>query len=130
MSQPSDVIHRLVRRFPESIIVSTCGFITRDLLAVADRPKNFYLVGSMGMALPIGVGIGLANPTEHVIVLDGDGSFAMNTGASLTLGHLGLALTHVVLDNGQHESTGARPSFDSMTSAPSDGGWVTTRFSR
>lgn len=46
MSQPVQIIDRLVRRFPDAIIVSTCGFITRDLLAVADRPKNFYLVGS------------------------------------------------------------------------------------
>lgn len=108
MSQPVDAIDRLVRRFPAAIIVSTCGFITRDLLAVADRPKNFYLVGSMGMALPIGLGIALAHPTEHVVVLDGDGSFAMNAGSSLTLGSLRLAITHVVLDNGHHESTGGQ----------------------
>lgn len=108
MSQPVQVIDRLVRRFPGAIIVSTCGLITRDLLAVADRPKNFYLVGSMGMALPIGLGIALARPAEHIIVVDGDGSFAMNTGASLMLSGVDRPVTHVVLDNGHHESTGGQ----------------------
>ncbi|QWL33044.1 thiamine pyrophosphate-dependent enzyme [Rathayibacter toxicus] len=108
MLDPRDAITDLASRFPESIFVSTCGFITRDLLAVADRPKNFYLVGSMGMALPVAVGIAMTRPHDHLVVLDGDGSFAMNLGASALMGNHRLRITHAVLDNGRHESTGGQ----------------------
>ena len=95
-------------RFPASLYISTCGFITRDLYNIADRPENFYLVGSMGMAAPVGLGVALARPERHVVVLDGDGSFAMNLGVLPMIAEQRPNLVHVVLDNGAHESTGGQ----------------------
>lgn len=95
-------------RFPDSLYVSTCGFITRDLYNLDDRPENFYLVGSMGMAAPVGLGVALARPDRHVVVLDGDGSFAMNLSVLPMIAEQRPRLLHVVLDNGAHESTGGQ----------------------
>ncbi|MFD3515420.1 thiamine pyrophosphate-dependent enzyme [Streptomyces sp. NPDC058657] len=103
-----DAIRAVTEKFPTSLYVSTCGFITRDLFNIADRPKNFYLVGSMGMAAPVGLGVALARPDKHVVVLDGDGSFAMNLSVLPMLAEHAPDLVHVVLDNGLHESTGGQ----------------------
>ncbi|MFI1366314.1 thiamine pyrophosphate-dependent enzyme [Streptomyces griseochromogenes] len=101
-------IGALLEREPAALTVSTCGYITRDLYNLADRPQNFYLVGSMGMAAPIGLGIALAHPGRRVLVLDGDGSFAMNPGCLAMIAEHRPDLVHVVLDNGAHESTGGQ----------------------
>lgn len=103
-----DAIRAVTEKFPTSLYVSTCGFITRDLYNTADRPKNFYLVGSMGMAAPVGLGVALARPDKHVVVLDGDGSFAMNLSVLPMIAEQASDLVHVVLDNGLHESTGGQ----------------------
>jgi sulfopyruvate decarboxylase subunit beta len=104
----STAMLELIRRYPSSIYVSTCGYITRDLYNLADRPENFYLVGSMGMAAPVGLGVALAEPTRHVVVFDGDGSFAMNLSILPMIAENRPNLVHVVLDNGLHESTGGQ----------------------
>ncbi|MFD3908351.1 phosphonopyruvate decarboxylase [Streptomyces sp. CB04723] len=103
-----DAIRAVTEKFPTSLYVSTCGFITQDLYNTADRPENFYLVGSMGMAAPVGLGVALARPGRHAVVLDGDGSFAMNPGALLMIAGHNPDLVHVVCDNGVHESTGGQ----------------------
>ncbi|WP_406145219.1 thiamine pyrophosphate-dependent enzyme [Streptomyces sp. NBC_01012] len=103
-----DAIRAVTEKYPTSLYVSTCGFITRDLFNIADRPQNFYLVGSMGMAAPVGLGVALARPDKHVVVLDGDGSFAMNLSVLPMIAEHAPDLVHVVLDNGLHESTGGQ----------------------
>ncbi|MBG7702823.1 phosphonopyruvate decarboxylase [Streptomyces sp. MC1] len=103
-----DAIREVTEKFPTSLYVSTCGFITRDLYNTADRPQNLYLVGSMGMAAPVGLGVALARPDKHVVVLDGDGSFAMNLSVLPLIAEHAPDLVHVVLDNGLHESTGGQ----------------------
>jgi len=40
-------------------IVSANGYISRDLFEVCDKPTNFYMIGSMGLASSIGLGIAL-----------------------------------------------------------------------
>jgi len=94
--------------FPTALFVSTNGYITRDLHDLNDRPENFYLVGSMGMAAPVGLGVGVARPRDRVVVLDGDGSFAMNLSVLPMIAEQAPDLVHVVLDNGTHESTGGQ----------------------
>ncbi|MFJ6752107.1 thiamine pyrophosphate-dependent enzyme [Streptomyces sp. NPDC091266] len=98
----------LLDRDPSALYVTTCGFITRDVYNIADRPGHFYLVGSMGMAAPVGLGVALARPDRRVVVLDGDGSFAMNPGCLPMIAEHRPDLLHVVLDNGAHESTGGQ----------------------
>ncbi len=103
-----EAIAAVARHFPDALFVSTNGYITRDLYNLDDRPENFYLVGSMGMAGPVGLGIALARPQNRVVVLDGDGSFAMNLSVLPMIAEQAPDLVHVVLDNGAHESTGGQ----------------------
>lgn len=98
----------LLRRHPDACVVSTCGYPTRELFAAADRPENLYLVGSMGMAAPVAVGIALARPERTVIAIDGDGSLLMNLGVLPLVAAADARLLHVVVDNGMHESTGGQ----------------------
>jgi len=96
-------------------VVSTTGFISRDLYGQHDRPGNFYMQGSMGHALAIGLGVAIGRPRAEVVVIDGDGALLMHLGTLSTAGAVAPAnLTHIVLDNGVYESTGCQP-----TTAPS-----------
>ncbi|MDN3260532.1 thiamine pyrophosphate-dependent enzyme [Streptomyces sp. CSDS2] len=104
----AEVVTELIERHPDAITVSTCGFTSRELFNAADRPENFYLVGSMGMAAPIALGVALARPGRTVIALDGDGSLLMNLSALPLVAASGTQLLHVVIDNGMHESTGGQ----------------------
>jgi phosphonopyruvate decarboxylase len=93
----------------EDILVATTGYTGRELFNVADRPANFYMVGSMGCASSLGLGIALTRPDRRVIVLDGDGALIMRLGALTAIGMCRPPnLVHFVLDNGMHESTGGQ----------------------
>jgi phosphonopyruvate decarboxylase len=102
------VATELLSRYPAALAVSTCGYTSRDLFNEADRPGNLYLLGSMGMAAPIALGMALARPGTPVIALDGDGSLLMNLGVLPLLASAGPDVLHVVVDNGMHESTGGQ----------------------
>ncbi|MBU5267108.1 thiamine pyrophosphate-dependent enzyme [Virgibacillus proomii] len=109
----AEAILSLVNTNSESYIVSTCGYISRELYNLKDNDHNFYMVGSMGMAAPIGLGVAIVNPSVEVIVLDGDGSLLMNMGFMSMVGNLKLKnFTHVVLDNQMHESTGGQETIN------------------
>lgn len=105
----NEAIQLILDRFPQAYIVSTCGHISRDLYNLQDRSKNFYMLGSMGMAAPVALGLSLVQPNKQFIILDGDGSFLMNQGIIAMIGyHQPPNLIHVILDNGLHESTGGQ----------------------
>jgi thiamine pyrophosphate-dependent acetolactate synthase large subunit-like protein len=94
---------------PDDLVVCCNGMIGRELYTVADRPSNFYMIGSMGLALSIGIGLALAQPKRRVIVLDGDGNVLMGMNALASAGSEAPPnLLHVVLDNHTHASTGGQ----------------------
>jgi len=96
-------------------IVSANGFMSRDLFEVNDKESNFYMIGSMGLASSIGLGIALKNPKKQVFIFDGDGNILMNLGSLVTIGSLKPKnLIHVVFDNNSHESTGGQPTSSSQ----------------
>ena len=87
------------------------GFPSREAFKLADRPTHFYMIGSMGVAPAIGLGVALAKPNKKVIVLDGDGNVLMSMGTLATVGALKPKnLIHVVLDNEVYGSTGNQPT--------------------
>lgn len=93
------------------IAVSANGFISRDLHEACDRSANFYMIGSMGLASSIGLGLAIKNPHKRIYVFDGDGNILMNLGSLVTIGSLRPKnLVHVVFDNSAHESTGGQPT--------------------
>ncbi len=95
----------------DEVIVSANGFISRDLFSTLDKNTNFYMIGSMGLASSIGLGIALKNPKKQVIVFDGDGNVLMNLGSLATTSALQPKnLVHIIFDNSSHESTGGQPT--------------------
>jgi thiamine pyrophosphate-dependent acetolactate synthase large subunit-like protein len=99
----------VVQHAGDAAIVASLGHPAYDLFAAGDRPRNFYTWGSMGLASSMGLGIALARPTLHVIVLDGDGSLLMNLGSLATIGLLQPPnLTLVVMDNEEYATTGGQ----------------------
>jgi thiamine pyrophosphate-dependent acetolactate synthase large subunit-like protein len=100
---------------PDAGIVSNLGDASYVLAAVEDRPRNFYLWGSMGVTTPIGIGLALA-VDEQVTVLDGDGSMLMGLGALSTVGGIDPPnLTVVVFDNEEYGTTGGQASYATTT---------------
>jgi thiamine pyrophosphate-dependent acetolactate synthase large subunit-like protein len=94
----------------DSPIIGGVGNSTFDLVAF-DRPRNFYMWNSMGMASSIGLGLALARPDLRVVILDGDGSILMNLSSLATERTTGVDnLVHVIWDNGGWEITGAQPA--------------------
>ena len=92
-------------------IVHANGYICRESFAVGDRPQNFYMIGSMGLASAIGLGLSLARPDKPAIVFDGDGNLLMNFGILAMVGGLRPRnLVHVVFDNEVYGSTGNQAS--------------------
>jgi thiamine pyrophosphate-dependent acetolactate synthase large subunit-like protein len=91
-------------------IVGGVGNSTFDLVA-CDRPQNFYMWNSMGMASSIALGLALARPDLRVVVLDGDGSVLMNLSTLATEITSDVRnLVHVIWDNGGWEITGGQPA--------------------
>lgn len=87
------------------------GFPSREAYKIADRPTHFYMIGSMGVASAIGLGVALAKPEKKVIVFDGDGNVLMGMGTLATVGALKPSnFIHVVFDNEVYGSTGNQPT--------------------
>ena len=94
---------------PGDVLIATTGYTGRELFSCADRPNQMYMVGSMGCASSLGLGLSLASPGHRVIVIDGDGAALMRLGAMTSIGYKRPGnLMHVLLDNNVHESTGAQ----------------------
>jgi thiamine pyrophosphate-dependent acetolactate synthase large subunit-like protein len=93
------------------IVVCANGMISREAMTARDRVENFYMIGSMGLASSIGLGLALSAPERKVVVLDGDGNLLMNLGTLPTAGYLApVNFIHMVLDNAAHGSTGNQPT--------------------
>ena len=106
-----EAIAIVVEKIGNQHIISANGFISRDLLEVCDKNSNFYMIGSMGLASSIGLGVALKKPKKKIFVFDGDGNVLMNLGSLITIGITKPKnLVHVVFDNNSHESTGGQPT--------------------
>ena len=87
------------------------GFPSREAFTLKDRPTHFYMIGSMGAAPAIGLGVALAKADKQIVVLDGDGNVLMGMGTLATVGALKPKnLLHVVFDNEVYGSTGNQPT--------------------
>jgi phosphonopyruvate decarboxylase len=93
----------------DEAIIATTGKTGRELFTVADRPNHLYVVGGMGTASAIGLGVAHALPRQPVVVIDGDGAALMKMGSLATIGFYQPAnLLHIILDNEVHDSTGGQ----------------------
>ena len=104
----SEAIRLLLKHHsPDRAIVATTGMTGRELYAISDSSNHFYVVGGMGSAAGIGLGITQAQSNQPVTVLDGDGAILMKLGTMATIGYYQPQnLLHIVLDNEQHDDVG------------------------
>jgi len=107
-----DLTSRLVAKLKkEEAVIGGIGNTNFDLWAAGNRPQNFYMLGSMGLAFPIALGVALAQPNRRVFALEGDGSLLMQLGCLSTIAALKPKnLVMVVMDNGIYQITGAQPT--------------------
>jgi thiamine pyrophosphate-dependent acetolactate synthase large subunit-like protein len=97
-------------RLTDEPLVTSLGTPSYLAAAAGDRPLNFYLWASMGMASSVGLGLAIARPDRRVVVLDGDGAALMNLGGMATVGwRRPTNLLWIVLDNGVFQETGQQP---------------------
>jgi len=107
-----DLTKRLVGQLRrEEAVIGGIGNANFDLWASGQRPQNFYMLGSMGLTIPIALGVAIAQPQRHVIALEGDGSLLMQLGCPATVAERAPKyLTIVVWDNGVYQITGSQPT--------------------
>ena len=110
-----DITRRMVSRLHhDEAVIGGIGYSNFDLWAASDDPagrrtQNFYMLGSMGLAVPIALGVALAQPKRKVIALEGDGSILMQLGSLGTVAARAQTnLTIVILDNGAYQITGGQ----------------------
>ena len=107
----AELTRRLVAKLSDQAVIGGIGNTNFDLWAAGRRAENFYMLGSMGLAVPIALGVAIAQPTRTVIALEGDGSLLMQLGCLATVAaRRARNLIIVVWDNGIYQITGAQPT--------------------
>ncbi len=93
----------------DALVVAALGTTNYDLFAVSDAPENVYLWNAMGITVPIGLGLAIAQPGRRVLVITGDGDMLMGIGSLATIAVQAPAnLGILVLDNECFEETGGQ----------------------
>lgn len=102
-----------------TVLIASTGFAGRELYAIEDRPNHLYMVGSMGCASSLGLGLSMVRPDKKIIVVDGDGAALMRMGNFATVGgYAGSNFYHLLLDNQVHESTGGQATVSAAVDFP------------
>jgi thiamine pyrophosphate-dependent acetolactate synthase large subunit-like protein len=106
-----ELVARLLRDRRDLVAVSSLGSATYDVAAAGDHDRNFYLWGAMGGAIPLALGLALAQPEIPIAALVGDGEalMAMGSFATVALQHPA-NLSIVILDNERYGETGGQLS--------------------
>lgn len=107
----SEILKEIAPILRDQLVVCNIGIPSQELHAIDDQPTNFYMLGTMGLASSIGLGLALAQP-KPVIVIDGDGSVLTNMGTLPTIAN-NVADNYILLiiDNGSYGSTGDQPTY-------------------
>lgn len=112
-----EAIEIILDNFPsDTIYCATTGRATRELFFLRkrrgeDSSNDFLNVGSMGHASSVALGIAMQEKERDIVVLDGDSSAIMHMGALTMVSKYNLPnYTHIILNNGVHESVGGQPS--------------------
>lgn len=110
--QRRDAIEKIMESIDDELIVCNIGFPSRELYDIKDRDETFYMIGSMGLASSIGLGLAIAKPEQDVVVIDGDGALLMNMGSLVTINACSPRnLTWIVINNGAYGSTGNQETY-------------------
>jgi thiamine pyrophosphate-dependent acetolactate synthase large subunit-like protein len=112
-----EMTKRLVAKLKsEEAVIGGIGNSNFDLWASGQRPQNFYMLGTMGLATSIGLGVAIAQPKRKVFALDGDGSILMQLGSLGTVASAKARnLAIVIWDNGIYQITGSQKTLTDST---------------
>jgi thiamine pyrophosphate-dependent acetolactate synthase large subunit-like protein len=105
-----DYYRALADNLPEeTLVVTSLGNASYLWVTVRDAPENFYLEDAMGLALPLALGLAVAQPDREVVVVEGDGGLLMHMGGLVTVGAVAPKnLTILLIQNGVHAASGGQ----------------------
>ena len=64
-----EAIEDIMKYIDDELVVCNIGFPSRELYDIKDRNENFYMIGSMGLASSIGLGLALSQPNRDIVVI-------------------------------------------------------------
>ncbi len=110
----------LTQLFPQPqdwLFVSGLAGASKDAAALTgDAPNLYSMAGTMGAAVPMGLGVALSAPDRNVAVITGDGELLMGIGSLITVASAAPQnLTIVCIDNSMHGETGGQKGHTSAT---------------
>ncbi len=107
----SDILKDIAPILRNHLVVCNIGLPSQELHMIDDQPTNFYMLGTMGLASSIGLGLALSQD-KQVIAIDGDGSVLTNFGTLPTIAN-NVADNYIlmIIDNGSYGSTGDQPTY-------------------
>ena len=107
----SEILKEIAPILRDQLVICNIGIPSQELHAIDDQPTNFYMLGTMGLASSIGLGLALAQP-KPVIAIDGDGSVLTNLGTLPTIANnVADNFILLIVDNGSYGSTGDQPTY-------------------
>ena len=116
----SDVLKTLIPLISDELVVMNIGLPSQEMHHLDDQPSNFYMLGTMGLASSIGLGLAMAQP-KPVIAIDGDGSVLMNLGTLPTIANNQVPnFIMLIIDNGSYGSTGDQKTYACMRTSLAD----------
>lgn len=107
----ADVLKSIKSLLSEHLVICNIGLPSQELHQMNDRAGNFYMLGTMGLASSIGLGVALVQK-KTVIAIDGDGSILTNLGTLPTIANNpSNNFILLIVDNGSYGSTGDQPTY-------------------
>jgi len=106
-----DILKECLPVLEKALVVCNIGSPSQELFSLGDKPQNFYMLGTMGLASSIGFGLALVQD-KPVVSIDGDGSILTNMGTLPTIANNARGnFTLLIVDNGSYGSTGDQPTY-------------------
>lgn len=107
----AEILADIAPLLSEALVICNIGVPSQELYAIDDRDSHFYMLGTMGLASSIGLGLALSQP-KPVIAIDGDGSILTNLGTLPTIANNPAPnFILLIIDNGAYGSTGDQPTY-------------------
>lgn len=104
----------LLDALTDEFLFVNLGDPCKEVCDIRDRDETFYMLGSMGLVTPLGLGFAQAygdlGRARKTVVVDGDGSQLMQMGSLGTLAREQPDLALVIVDNASYGSTGDQPT--------------------
>ena len=106
-----DVLKKIIPIIKNHFVVCNIGLPSQELHYLDDQPTNFYMLGTMGLASSIGLGLAIVQD-QKIISIDGDGSVLTNFGTLPTIANNNANnFILLIIDNGSYGSTGDQPTY-------------------